>query len=79
MNQISEHEPMGTAGFTDEHRMFDEANITDTPAKGVSQNCDDSNFTAEELAYRATCRESYDIMYQTLAVYAQYPEARYHL
>ncbi|MEM6770554.1 MAG: hypothetical protein AAF597_08235 [Bacteroidota bacterium] len=36
-------------------------------------------YSEEELGYRATCEESYDIMAQTIAIYANYPNALYSL
>ena len=36
-------------------------------------------FSEEELGYRATCEESYDIMAKTIAIYANYPNALYAL
>lgn len=39
----------------------------------------DRAFSEQELGYRATCEESYDIMAQTIAIYANYPNALYAL
>lgn len=51
---------------------YDEA---DRP--GVAQG--QKSFSEEELGYRATCEESYDIMAKTIAIYANYPNALYAL
>ena len=34
-------------------------------------------FSEEELGYRATCEESYDIMARTIAIYAKHQNALY--
>lgn len=44
---------------------------------GLASKVRQRNYSEEELGYQATCEESYDIMAQTIAVYANTPNALY--
>lgn len=58
---------------------FSEQVSLDVPRKevGTASDVRQAPYTKEALGYRATCEESYDIMAQTIAIYANSPNALY--